>query len=152
MLTVSVVAEVQRLLALGVSQRAISRTVGVSRGSVHGIATGKRQLHDPRRDAMREPEIDIPRGPARRCPECGGMVQFPCLACQIRQLRRQRPAGLAVHDDKAVLTPIRNPDRTNGNPLYQGGEHRFSAHWPTDCDAINEGGPERIKGRPELAE
>lgn len=82
MLAEDTVAEVRQLLAAGVlSQRQIAARLGVSRGVVAQIAQGKRT-------ARRAEELAVasPRGPLVRCPQCGGMVRQPCLACQIREL------------------------------------------------------------------
>lgn len=79
----TVVAEVRRLLFVErLSQRQVAARLGVSRGSVHAIARGKRQL-------LREPaeEEAAPVGPPRRCPECGGLVYMPCLLCRARAIR-----------------------------------------------------------------
>ena len=97
MLDPDVVDQIKRLLGEGnLSQRSIARQIGVSRGTVHAIARGKRNDSPPRK---REPDDDfmLPRGPWHRCPTCGGMVQMPCLACRLRAMRedRRRSAGVA---------------------------------------------------------
>ena len=90
MIASSVVAEVRRLLAKGhLSQREIARWTGVSRGTVNAIARGKRRDDDTRRHRQDEGFIP-PSGPARRCPGCGGLVQMPCLVCQVRALKEDR--------------------------------------------------------------
>ncbi len=106
MLKPALVAEVRRLLAEGkLSQRAIARTLGVSRGSVHAIARGKRPDRQPA-----EPLEEIRwQGPLARCPECGGKVFLPCRACATRRAmaRRRRPRwpetdeplGLELNDE-----------------------------------------------------
>lgn len=88
MLKPALVAEVRRLLAEGkLSQRAIARRLGVSRGSVHAIARGKRPDRQPA-----EPLEEIRwEGPPARCPGCGGMVFLPCRACTTRQAAARRP-------------------------------------------------------------
>lgn len=78
----TVVQEVKRLLFVeGLSQRTVATQVGVSRGTVHAIARGKR----PER-VRPFPEDVMPwnDGPPKRCPHCGALVYLPCLACQIR--------------------------------------------------------------------
>lgn len=91
MLTPSVVAEIQRLLHQGVlSQRAIARHLGVSRGTVHAIAQGKRRDHPPGPDRSRR--FPRTKGAWQRCPGCGGTVQMPCLLCQVRTMREHRAA------------------------------------------------------------
>ncbi len=90
MLKPALVAEVRRLLAEGkLSQRAIARRLGVSRGSVHAIARGKRPDRQPA-----EPLDEVRwEGPPARCPGCGGLVFLPCRACATRRAmaRRRRP-------------------------------------------------------------
>ncbi len=84
------IEQVRRLLAAGeLSQREIARRTGVSRGTVNSVARGR---IDPER---RRRAVDVPepfprpgRGVYVRCPECGGMVQMPCLACRIRATSR----------------------------------------------------------------
>lgn len=84
MLDPAVVDEVMRLLAEGRwSKRKIARMTGVSRGSVQGIASGRRAV----RTAPPPDEKKIFKAMARRCPGCGRWMQIPvgaerCLACQ----------------------------------------------------------------------
>ena len=78
-----VVDEIQSLLDEGeLSQRRIARRLGVSRGTVHAIANGKR----PDYCTLRHDTDGFlpPVGPPRRCPSCGGMVLMPCLLCHVR--------------------------------------------------------------------
>ena len=89
MIAPEVVDQIKRLLDEGsLSQRSIARQVGVSRGTVHSIARGKRPDYNARR-REKEDEIAAPSGPWGRCPTCGGMVQMPCLACRVRALREE---------------------------------------------------------------
>lgn len=93
MIAPGVVDEIHRLLAEGrLSQRKIARAVGVSRGTVGAIARGQRPERRPRA-RQRADEVVAPRGPVRRCPECGGLVYTPCLACQVRALLRRGKLG-----------------------------------------------------------
>lgn len=90
MIAVRVIDQVKTLLAQGrLSQRAIARRVGVSRGTVHAIARGKRPDH-----AYRSPQqgdhLIAPSGLYVRCRGCGGKVQMPCLACYVRGLMRDK--------------------------------------------------------------
>jgi hypothetical protein len=83
MVSADVISEVRRLLAGGaLSQRAISRQLGIPRGTVGAVAAGRRPDLLPRRGD----ELDefAPRGPYVRCPTCGGKVQMPCVACRAR--------------------------------------------------------------------
>jgi hypothetical protein len=65
------------------SQRRVATQVGVSRGTVHAIARGKRveRVH-----AFREDELGWRDAPPERCPRCGALVYMPCLACRVREL------------------------------------------------------------------
>lgn len=97
MLTSTVVEEVQRLLKEGkLSWRKIAGRTGVSRGSVHAIAHGRRTTrlrrpsstaHDPPR---RTPGSELPiglEGPIGRCGECGRRMVLPCRACHITRMK-----------------------------------------------------------------
>jgi hypothetical protein len=92
MVTVEVIAEIRMLLALKThSQRYIARLLGVSRGTVAAIASGKRQktpLPEPCDDDTEDTEE--PSGPPTRCPGCGGLVYIPCLLCRLREQRARR--------------------------------------------------------------
>ncbi len=89
MLPDSIVAQIRQLLSEEeLSQREIARRLGVSRGTVHAIAVGRR----PDRSSRRRERLNgfrYPSGPPRRCPGCGGLVQMPCLLCYLRS-RRQK--------------------------------------------------------------
>jgi hypothetical protein len=81
MIAPSVVEKIRELLAEGkLSQRKIARAVGVSRGTVDGIASGRRADPAPRSGD----EFEEPLGPLGRCPECGGRVYMPCRLCRVR--------------------------------------------------------------------
>jgi DNA-binding XRE family transcriptional regulator len=87
----SVVQEVKRLLFVeGLSQRSVALRAGVSRGTVHAIARGKRTQ---RVHTFTDDELPWHDAPPRRCPECGGLVYMPCLLCQVRALRPVRRVG-----------------------------------------------------------
>jgi hypothetical protein len=87
MLAAGVVEQIQHLLGEGVlSQRKIAQRLGVSRGSVTAVASGRRRPHVA--NPIAEGFV-FPSGLPRRCPGCGGMVQMPCLLCRLRA--RQRP-------------------------------------------------------------
>ena len=92
MLSLAVVQEIRRLLDLGeLSQRQIAVKLGVSRGTVGAIASGRRGMHG------REPQTDRPElccyeRPPARCCGCGAMVYLPCILCRTRAFQsRQRP-------------------------------------------------------------
>ncbi|MEM9187507.1 MAG: helix-turn-helix domain-containing protein [Planctomycetota bacterium] len=85
MLTTDKVNEVRRLLNEGrLSQRKIAKQLGVSRGTVNALATGRRG------DFGREPTEARPEsGPPKRCPTCGMLVYLPCVYCQAIDFRRR---------------------------------------------------------------
>lgn len=68
------------------SQRAIARLLGVSRGTINALATGKRGGHG--RETPNETSPD-PEPPAR-CPTCGRMMQMPCVWCRAMDYRRRQ--------------------------------------------------------------
>lgn len=92
MLSIEIVFEIRRLLdQTNLSRRAIARQLGVSRGVVNDIASGRRALvgAKPRRDAWESGPLGLPV----RCRGCGGKVYLPCQLCRVRRhFRRQRPA------------------------------------------------------------
>ncbi|MGO8690516.1 MAG: hypothetical protein ACLQLG_12915 [Thermoguttaceae bacterium] len=66
------------------SQRAIAKRLQVGRSVVAGIANGTRpNYHVPCQAEV--PPPPAAQQPTERCPECGAMVQFPCLACRARR-------------------------------------------------------------------
>lgn len=99
----------QSLAEQGLSQRAIARITGLSRFVV------ARQLRPALRAAAAEAqrlaretnEEDPPpafAGPHRRCPGCGGKVQFPCLACAVRRrIGGSAASGLGAAALAAIL-------------------------------------------------
>ena len=90
MLAPAVVVEIQRLLAEHqLSQRAIARQLGVSRGIIQLVAQGKRRVQAARPE---QPSLASRRsGPLQRCPGCGGRVHLPCLVCRLRAAARAQP-------------------------------------------------------------
>jgi transcriptional regulator with XRE-family HTH domain len=67
------------------SQRQIAQTLGVSRGTVNAIASGRRREGVARRGPdAREDGFTLPMGIPVRCPGCGGLTQMPCLLCYLR--------------------------------------------------------------------
>ncbi|MCE9604543.1 MAG: hypothetical protein K8U03_06510 [Planctomycetia bacterium] len=84
MLSNIVVEEIRRLLAEGkLSQRAISKQTGISRGTITAISMNRRNERVPRRE---EP-LDADLGPPARCPTCGGTVYMPCRLCRVRDAK-----------------------------------------------------------------
>jgi len=104
-----VIAEVKRLLAEGLSQREIARRLGISRGTIGAIATGRRPDYSDRAD---EPKID-PNAPKVRCGGCGGKVAMPCLACRDRAAaarKRSKVQGSRFKEEPAELALELRPD------------------------------------------
>jgi hypothetical protein len=90
MLPLVVVEEIQRLLAEGqLSQRKIAIKLGVSRGTVGAIASGKRGGYGREPDAD-QPELPSTDLPPERCQGCGAMVYMPCVLCQARRYAQRR--------------------------------------------------------------
>jgi hypothetical protein len=89
MIAAKVVTEICRLLDLKThSQRHIAKLLGVSRGTVGAIASGKRPV-TPLPEPCDE-DTDERSGPPARCPDCGGLVYMPCLLCRLREQRARR--------------------------------------------------------------
>lgn len=87
--------------------REIAKRCGVSHGTVSAVANGT--LHAARRDsARRQAAIDgdfiRPNGPLVRCPECGGMVQMPCLSCYL-ECGEKYPASIMKLYNKPEVEP-----------------------------------------------
>lgn len=106
----AVVREIRRLLDEGdLSQRAIARRVGVSRGLVARVAAGQRSLVD--RGAPSYPELFGPEaGLPVRCPGCGGMVYEPCRLCEARK-RTELEATIRKLTRPTPRRPLRDPRR-----------------------------------------
>jgi hypothetical protein len=85
MLTTAVVQEIDRLLKSGqLSHRKIAARLGVSRGTVNAIASGRRGLYgkNPSNERSRAPSGN---SPPTRCRRCGYRIYEPCLICRTRQ-------------------------------------------------------------------
>ncbi|MBN2579019.1 MAG: helix-turn-helix transcriptional regulator [Pirellulales bacterium] len=90
MISSSRIEEIRRLLnRRKLSQRAIARQMGVSRGTVQAVARGQRLPQPRRRRAEPWAGFSPPSGLPVRCPGCGAKVQTPCLACYISGIKRQ---------------------------------------------------------------
>lgn len=103
MLTVEDVEEVKRLIALGLSARAVARRTGVSRSSVLDVRNGKRTDKFGRSPVTSDAELGIDPPSYRwlwfegdgyrvkRCRCCGSRAYIrpqdggACLACRIRR-------------------------------------------------------------------
>jgi hypothetical protein len=89
MLSTALVLEIRRLLDEGqLSQRAIAARLGVSRGSVHNVASG-RYGRSGRAAAEALDPIEPPPERLVRCRGCGGRVFTPCRLCQARAYRER---------------------------------------------------------------
>jgi hypothetical protein len=90
MLSIAIVEQIDRLLKDGqVSQRKIAKQLGVSRGTVAAIASGRRGLYGKEPDSLASASL-TPHSPPVRCPECGCLIYMPCLVCRARNYRQQR--------------------------------------------------------------
>lgn len=102
MLSRHIVDQIKALLdQKQLSQRAIARRLGVSRGTVNSIATGRRI------EAEISDETLLHDRPPERCPGCGGLVYLPCLLCEIRQLKRLERGGTNGHARPSPLSASR---------------------------------------------
>ena len=96
MLPLATVHEIRRLLGeRRMSQRKIADKLGVSRGTIHAIASGRRGVFG------REPGLDGPTlccrdMPAERCPGCGATVYKPCVLCGAREYRAREKRLLST--------------------------------------------------------
>jgi hypothetical protein len=77
-------AEFVQLLQQGVSLRQAARYAGVARDTVARIARGH---------YIPGPIVGHRGKRLGRCPECGGLVLLPCLACQLRQTTDEPKEG-----------------------------------------------------------
>jgi len=66
--------------------------VGVSRGTVSAIATGRRGEEVRRQSNDDYAALGQPTGPVERCPGCGGMVEMPCRLCRAQSVAARSPA------------------------------------------------------------
>ena len=90
MIAIQAVDRIRELLIEGkLSQRQIARKMGISRGTVSAIASGKRPNYTAR--TRRLPESAKFVGPLERCPGCGGMVYMPCRLCLAESIARRQP-------------------------------------------------------------
>jgi hypothetical protein len=100
MLPTSLVQEIDRLLKGGeLSRRQIAQRLGVSRGTVSAIASGRRGLHGM--DPLDERRARTPSSAPTRCSRCGYQVYLPCLICATRQQQQNKRLGRATPFSKA---------------------------------------------------
>ena len=100
MLALSTVLEIDRLLQQGtLSQRQIAARLGVSRGTVGAIASGRRGLvgtEPPAHGAL----TAASRARPERCLRCGHRVRMPCLVCSTRHyqtVQKRTPTASTAH-------------------------------------------------------
>ena len=131
MIPQSIINEIKQLLAdESLSQRKIAKRMGVSRGTVGAIASGRR------RDYVKPPAADgddneEPAGPPERCASCGAMVYAPCRSCRLRRLlateriprrpeRSLGPTRLELSDDHRLrYERVRARCRRNGELILE---------------------------------
>jgi len=96
MVSQGVVDQILRLLAEGrLSQRKISRVVGVSRGTIGAIAKGHRPRVRTTEERWGDPNRSL--GPPKRCGGCGGLVYMPCLLCRTRNIQAAELARIRMN-------------------------------------------------------
>jgi hypothetical protein len=89
MLPTTLVHEIDRLLQEGeLSHRKIAARLGVSRGTISAIASGRRGLYG--KEPVDAHLLRVPSSPPTRCPHCGYRVYFPCNICRTRAHRRRQ--------------------------------------------------------------
>lgn len=104
MLTRSQITNVEKLLKEGrLSWRKIAKRTGISRGTIHAIAHGKRTPRVGRlvrkplavraTEVVLKTEADTKRL-VGRCPLCGVKVSLPCLECEIEAAAIRRRGKL----------------------------------------------------------
>ena len=115
MLSPAKVEEVRRLLERGaISQRQIARELGISRGSVNAIASGKRPDYP-----VKELDEDDIRCwlPPVRCSGCGGMVFAPCRLCRVRAVQREQRSPANV--PRSLSVPMNVPNVGTAEGAFQ---------------------------------
>ena len=89
MIDPKVIDTVRQLLAEGkLSYREIALRTGISRSTISSVAAGKR-VADNNKFLENDAPLQ-PLGPARRCPNCGGLVYLPCKLCRVRAMKRKQ--------------------------------------------------------------
>ncbi len=122
MIAPQIVTEIRRLLAVGgLSQRKIAERMGVCRGTVHAIASGRRPDYEP---LPRTDDDEESAGPAARCPGCGGMVYLPCRLCRMRRTLAQKlrvaPRGRAIEPFQPADLDLRPDHRARYEEVRTG--------------------------------
>jgi transcriptional regulator with XRE-family HTH domain len=88
MLQKTLIDEIDRLVKAGwLSQRQIAQRLGVSRGTVSAIASGRRGLYGAETAApLRHHASSEPA----RCTACGYRVFLPCQICRAREEKEKK--------------------------------------------------------------
>ena len=82
MISETTASTIRRLLREGkLSRRKIALQLGVSRSAV-------RNVEQEFIDNAEGEQFRFPKGPHRRCRSCGARVQLPCLACQVKEWKK----------------------------------------------------------------
>lgn len=101
------IEEVMNLSRKGHSQRRIAQILKTSRTTVaKRIKDAGQVLSKPIGEKV--DSFPLPEGEFERCPECGCIVQMPCLACQLVKQGVTPPASEPTPDDdffNLKLTP-----------------------------------------------
>ena len=110
MLPLATIKEIHLLLEQGeLSQRQIAEMLGVSRGTVCAVASGRRGLYGTAADAK---EVGLRfEGTAVRCPGCGAHVFMPCLLCRAREAHEKSIAKLTKLTKLTNIKQAKNPRR-----------------------------------------
>lgn len=104
MISSAMVEQIRRLLEEGkLSQRQISKQLGVSRGTITTVALNRRREPSPDDE---QPDLEL--GPPTRCPTCGSRVYMPCVLC------RTRAAQFGPLGERSLLSPGIRPSNCGG--------------------------------------
>jgi hypothetical protein len=113
MLTTPLVNEIVRLLREGeLSQRQIAVRLGVSRGTIGAIASGRRGLYG--REQLQIYSPLAPTSPPTRCPRCGYRVYLPCLVCRIRDHKQRQQLLQVIAVENRLSVKERRSEKLTG--------------------------------------
>lgn len=97
--------QIEQLLEEGHTQRAIARLTGISRGTVHAIATGKRLKQGP----GFQPKPCAPH----HCPTCGALIDLePCVACHARGVAAEAGVHHVSEPIEEIMRRIQGPRKS----------------------------------------
>jgi len=117
MIAPAMIDSIRELLAAGqLSQRKIARRLGVSRGTVAGVAAGRRPDYEAIRRKREESRQPIPLGPLGRCATCGGLVYQPCRLCELRRQLAKLPRRAV---DRRPIEPMGVELRGDAKTRYE---------------------------------